>query len=100
MFNIKIQLLEGLPASLNAVHIFSTLLRYYTPIIIQSFKKQADREKWKAEDKGTKQENTQKESNKKSSSTTKSCAKKIQRLKGWNEFAHTETHYKGQQTYS
>ena len=60
MFNIKIELLEGVRASLNAVHIFSTLLRYYTPIIIQSFKKQADRRKLKAKDKETKQENTQK----------------------------------------
>jgi hypothetical protein len=77
VFNIKIELLEGLPASLNAVHTFSTLLRYHTPIIIPSFKKQADRRKWKAKDKGTKQKNTQIErSKKKSSNTTKHTPRK------------------------
>jgi hypothetical protein len=74
----------------------------------------------KAKGKGTKQENTQKErkkernkgrkkernkgrkkERKKSSSTTKAYAKKIQRLKKeGTEFAHAETHYKCQQTYS
>jgi len=36
----------------------------------------------------------------KSSSTTMAYAKKIPRLKGRNEFTHTEKHYKCQQTYS
>jgi hypothetical protein len=65
VFNTKIELLEGLPPSRNTVYIFKTLLRYYIPIINQNFKKQAYRKKWRAKDKGSKQENTQKERMKK-----------------------------------
>jgi hypothetical protein len=65
VFKIKIELFEGLPASRNTVYIFKALLQYYIPIIIQNFKKQADRRKWRAKDKETKQENTQKERMKK-----------------------------------
>jgi hypothetical protein len=74
VFNTKVELLEGLTASLDAVHIFTILLRFYTPIIIQSFKKHAYRRKWKGKDKGTKYGNTRKErkkERKESSSTTK-----------------------------